>query len=349
MVVQGDESDEDECNTAEWEAPGQFVPAVPRNAGSITETRTQSRLVVPKTVERQDRRKSTVIAAAVRPLRMSIPNEFLPSMTTGNSRLSIVASRNQSHRLASSSSINCGEAFLLSWANSVLELGNPSVGGPSPSSLNVYTNKDVLRDHIKRQWASMEGTARDAFAGPIERIAQRFAKNPLKVAKGMESVVRTAVMKHACMHALGTYSRIWFDAASDLLASDPKLRLALALQEKEWLEGLRCRGAGKSARLQAFSKLSPEGYCRVCLHVLAVSRLLDFVFTSSVFMIPVWAPPLFCESTCTVDVLQSTVGAFLEETDVHRWLKRYGYCVSYFQPQKVRKGFNFPQRVSRLR
>ena len=314
--------------------------------------------------------------------RASISQEYLPEANHGllvaqgtplmspvpfdprvSSRLSVslAAAREQTHPTATTSS--CGGAragdgiqrddpFLLAWLNSILDpwghtadLEPPSrrpPGNMTESVVTIHAHKDVLKDRMARQWSSMGGAGNASFADPLVKISHRLARNPLKVAKAMESVVRTAVVKHQVMAALGAYSRVWFEVASDLLqSSESPVCLSLSAHEKEWLCGLVGRASGKNSRLQAFSKLSPEGYCRVTLHVLAVVLLLDGMFRSTLWVIPVWAPPLFCVRThaSSTDVLQGSVGFFIDETDVSRWLHRSGYQVSYVQPTKLCASF----------
>ena len=360
------------------ERRGSAVGVSETDAGTTVRCKSVERLVVPKTVERQGRhgRRASGAHQQVLPLRRtSISHEYLPEVpatvlaspapfdlrVTSRLSVSLVAAQNQTRPLPSASSEmgkRCcdqtpnDDPFLLSWLNSVLDPwghcapsdGHPGgMDGQTSSVVAIHTHKDVLRDRMMRQWVGMGAETRAWFEDPLRKISQRLAKNPLKVAKAMESVVRTAVIKHQVMSALGSYSRVWFEVASDLLHSDGQLfPVPLSPHEKEWLHGLVGRDAGNIARLQAFSKLSPEGYCRIALHVTAVALLLDRIFGSTAWSIPVWAPPLFCGKTyvSSRDVLQGSVGLFMDETaDVHRWLQRSGYRVSYVQPLKQCSSF----------
>lgn len=346
------------------------------------------RLVVPRTVERQGRqgRRSSGIHQHVLPVRRtSISHEYLPEArgaafvspapfdphATSRLSVSLAAARNQLQPLHSTGSdrdTRCrdqtqnDDPFLLSWLNSVLDpWGHDALsdshrgrmGSQTTSVVAIHTHKDVLRDRMTRQWMAMGSETRAWFEDPLQKISERLAKNPLKVAKAMEAVVRTAVLKHQVMSALGSYSRVWFEMASDLVNSGCQaLRITLSLHEREWLQGLVGRDAGKNVRLQAFSKLSPEGYCRIALHVTGVVLLLDRIFGSTAWSIPVWSPPLFCDETyvSSRDVLQSSLGLFLDEAaDVHRWLQRSGYRVSYVQSPKLRPLFGVRNMAVDLR
>ena len=391
VVVDREESDDDERS----EETITTRPGLLQDSG-LAETRSgsgsgQSRLVVPKTVERQGRRESAALSRGQTSRRKSvISQEYVPQTLASpvpfaSSRLSVSLGSGAS--TSASERTGDDDTFLLAWINSVLDpWGFADSTATSPSSVAIHTHKDVLRDRMARQWAAMDSATRATFVEPIGKISERLARNPLRVAKAMEAVARTAVTKHAVMEALGSYSRVWFDVASGLLAdigagadgstdggigsigssigssngssigsSIAQSRtladaLALSPHEKEWLHGLMGRHAGKSARLQAFAKLSPEGYCRVALHVIAVASFLDGVFASTAWTIPVWAPPLFCRSTSSKEVVQNTVGYFLDETsDVHRWLKRSDYRVSYVQPVKQRSSFGVENMAVDLR
>ena len=360
----------------------------PRTTGG--RCKSVERLIVPKTVERQGQRvrRTSGLDHQVLPLRRtSISHEYLPEVPARASaplalfdsrvasRLSVSLAEVRNHRQPKTSTSSDGDRdtpccdqtqeedpFLLSWLNSVLDPwghGAPSdchpgrVDGPTTSAVAIHTHKDILRDRIMRQWVGLGAETRAWFEDPLRKIAQRLAKNPLKVAKGMELVVRTAVLKHQVMSALGSYSRVWFEVASDLIHSGGQvISASLSSHEKEWLQGLMGRDAGKNARLQAFSKLSPEGYSRIALHVTAVVLLLDRIFGSTWWTIPVWAPPLFCGRghVSSRDVLQNSVGLFLDEAaDVHRWLQRSGYRVCYVQPLKQCPSFGVRNMAVDLR
>lgn len=100
------------------------------------------------------------------------------------------------------------------------------------------------------------------------------------------------------------------------------------------------------SRKNMHGKIPPAGYLRVARHILAVVLLLDDIYLSTQegrgvnetgrWKVPVWAPLLFggrgnLGIHASHHVLQSSMGTLLKQIDVERYLRRFGYSVSYVQ------------------
>jgi hypothetical protein len=318
------------------------------------------RLVVPLTVDRRDTYRGPRKGEARGRLsgRASTSSDLVPLPTDVRAlpvlpppvspapRGALCGQRNSRLSLSSSIAHECGGtdmsgAFLQAWLNSVLDpwgvastAADRRLSADSRSFVAIYAHRDILRDRIFRQWEDMGVSAHSSFHDPMCKVATRLARNPLKVAKAMESVLKTPAIKDRVMEALGSYARVWFDVASDIVdfALSENGIQPLSEREHSWLEGMVSRHARKSRRSQAFAKLSPESYCRISLQIIAVALFLDGVFTSTAWMIPMWAPPLFVgRIRSTEGILQDTAGIFLDQNNICRYLKRSDYSVAYNQ------------------
>lgn len=255
------------------------------------------------------------------------------------------------------------DGILRTWLNSVLDPWGTGQQAALGSNVIFHSHKDVLKDRMRHQWMSSihDDMRSELMAGSLCKVSLRIGRDPIKIAKQVEHVMQSAILHARVTRALQSYSYVWLKLAYDILNGDRNVGCGgeehvmpegLSAKEQAWFFRILSipmdggHGSTQSTRkvtsinCQHYyycGKLSPRGYCRVLRHLLAMIVFLDDVFSSTSWTIPVWAPPLFTgrisqDIHSSIDVLQETLGLFLDQVDMERYLRRFGCTVSYVQP-----------------
>lgn len=152
----------------------------------------------------------------------------------------------------------------------------------------------------------------------------------------------TAVLKAKVQKGFASYSKAWLDIAHSMV----KERYSgLSEREERYV-----RVVMLLSKKNMDGKIPPAGYLRVVRHLLAVVLLLDDIYSSTLdesdsntaarWKVPTWAPLLFSGRGnlgihASHHVLQSCMGTLLKQVDVERYLRRFGYSVSYIQSPRL--------------
>lgn len=152
----------------------------------------------------------------------------------------------------------------------------------------------------------------------------------------------TAVLKAKVQKGFASYSKVWLDIAHSMVK---EMYSGLSEREERY-----ARVVMQLSRKNMDGKIPPAGYLRVVRHLLAVVLLLDDIYSSTRdesdkdvalrWKVPIWAPLLFSGRGnlgihASHHVLQSSMGTLLKQVDVERYLRRFGYCVSYVQSPRL--------------